>query len=240
MNLKPLFFSMVALILILGSCKKSVRKELSQAKAAIENTDYEKVISILTPVLEKNKKAAEAYNLRGTAYYRLNKFKKALEDFNNSIKYGKADYKYYFNRGHVKRNLGDNTGALEDYLKASELNANEYEIYLNKGITLLKLKRNKEALADFNRSVSLNAVDKNNFFYRGKVNRALGNIKGAKKDFEKSVLLDDSFALAHLELAKTEITLNNNSPEKHTCEHLKIAAENGMQEAKALYIKYCK
>jgi tetratricopeptide (TPR) repeat protein len=66
---------------------------------------------------------AEAYSIRGEYYFEKGNTEKALEEYNNALKFNPNDWLAYRQKGHLNRLIhGDFIGAIENYLKAASLN----------------------------------------------------------------------------------------------------------------------
>lgn len=73
----------------------SVRK----AKAALEKKDFDEAVRLTTKALEADPKNAEAYDLRGTAQFKLGKIKESLADFDKQIELAPAAGPAHWRRG---------------------------------------------------------------------------------------------------------------------------------------------
>ncbi|WP_295155322.1 hypothetical protein [uncultured Brachyspira sp.] len=109
--------------------------------------EFEKNIKTKHEIIELNKKYDESYSIRALSYIHLNKYDKALYDFNMAIKYNSEYGEYYYNRGLCYYNIAiENNNdikyfklAIKDLNKAKELGFNNNYIYFLKGSSYLNL-----------------------------------------------------------------------------------------------------
>jgi tetratricopeptide (TPR) repeat protein len=67
------------------------------------------------------KPSAEAYNYRGTAYFWLQQYQKALEDYQQAITLDKTLAIAYYNRAYVYLELGNKAAAIADFKQGATL-----------------------------------------------------------------------------------------------------------------------
>ena len=147
---------------------------------------------------EKTRKSlAAAYNNRGNAYYRLNQYEKAIEDFNMAIEFNPKYAKAYRNRGNVHFKLNQYEKAIEDYKKAMGLNPNLAEAYNNRGLAYHKLNQYEEAIKDYKKAIELDPRGANAYYNRGNAYRGLNQYEEAIKDYKKAIELDPRDANAY-------------------------------------------
>ncbi len=96
---------------------------------------------------------ALAHNLRGRAYFELERYQQALEDFNEVVKLIPDCAECYFNRANAYNGLGQLSNAIEGYNEAIRLLPNFVHAYYFRGIAYKKLGMNQQALKDYNQAV---------------------------------------------------------------------------------------
>ncbi|MEM8780974.1 MAG: tetratricopeptide repeat protein [Cyanobacteria bacterium P01_G01_bin.49] len=64
---------------------------------------------------------AETYNYRGTAYFWLQKYQKAIEDYEQAIALDPVLAIAYYNRAYAQLELGNTSKAIEDFRKGATL-----------------------------------------------------------------------------------------------------------------------
>ncbi|KLI32681.1 hypothetical protein SZ50_08345, partial [Brachyspira hyodysenteriae] len=112
------------------------------------------------------------------------KYKEAIEDFNEVIKLNPKNEKAYFYKGVLKINLKKYEEAIEDFNEAIKLNPKNEKAYFNIGALKIILERYDEAIKDLNKIIKLNPNDENARFYRGVLKINLKKYKEAIDDFK--------------------------------------------------------
>ncbi|MCI5055542.1 MAG: tetratricopeptide repeat protein, partial [Flavobacteriales bacterium] len=112
--------------------------------------------TLWTDFIEKYPYIHDGYANRGTYWIKEQKYEKALEDFNQSIKL-KPDYaKSYANRGNIHSMFKRFDEALSDYSKALELQPGYFDAYFNRAITYSIQKKYDLAFEDYKKAEALN------------------------------------------------------------------------------------
>jgi len=136
---------------------------------------------------ELSREAGET-NLRG-ARLRLNgEYQDALREFNRVIELAPDSRLGWYNRGLVRRDLGDCWAALPDFTRALEIDAGFFGALYHRGNCLQTLGRFREAVADYSRAVALPGRVDGRFlahFARGDALRRLGDPEGALADYSR-------------------------------------------------------
>jgi tetratricopeptide (TPR) repeat protein len=233
-----IYFLCLCYILVASSCT-DYEKIVNENRKRLDNNQNQEVITNLTTILAEKTDFADGYNLRGIALLNTNQPEKALADFNAAIKIDNTNYKFFYNRGNVYRQITQVQDALTDYEKAIELNPNIADLYTNKGAVLLVMNRQKEALAALNKSLSLQPSDKNALFNRGQIHFSNNDFERAIADLHHCVELAPDLGKAHYLLAMAEIAKNNDKSSPESCNHLQKALDLGFAEAKEKKEKYC-
>ncbi|GAB4338318.1 MAG: hypothetical protein OHK0038_16990 [Flammeovirgaceae bacterium] len=187
---------------------------LSNAKELMSKGETTAAVSLLNEILKQNSRMAEAYNMRGAAFFMQEKYIEALSDFNDAVILDSTQYKHFYNRGNAKRALRDWKGALADYNKALQLDNTFYDIYLNRGIVNRSLGELDNALSDFEMAEKLSqGKDANVLYY-------FGETLSRKTEFLSS---------------QEEI----NTYKLKACNKLNQAVRLGNELAKTLHVKIC-
>jgi tetratricopeptide (TPR) repeat protein len=114
--------------------------------------------TLFTDVLQKHPGVPVAYNNRGRYYRTLNKFDKALEDYNKAITLNPKGYAAYNNRGKVYFETNENEKAITDYSKALEINPKYVDAYANRGGVYGRTGRYAESIEDLNKAIELDSM----------------------------------------------------------------------------------
>lgn len=121
----------------------------------------------------------------------------------------------HYNRGNMRRLLGQPEQALEDYGAAIRLNKPMlHEVYNNRGALLLELGRFEAAIKDFDQAIALKPDEVFAFCNRGNAYSRLGQLRRALEDYDQAVRIDPNYFLAqggrgavHLELGQHQLAI---------------------------------
>jgi lipoprotein NlpI len=114
---------------------------------------------------------ARAHNSRGTAYYSLGDYDRAIADYNEAIKRDPKFSFAYNNLGNAYRARGEDEQAIADYARAIELDPKFIVAYLNRGNAYYGKGNKDRAFADYNAAIRLDP--KSGYAYR---ERAIANL----------------------------------------------------------------
>lgn len=82
--------------------------------------DFRGAVEDFTQVI-RLEPTAETYNYRGTAYFWLQEYNKAIEDYQQAIALNPSLAVAYFNRGYAYLELGNKLEAIKDFSKGASL-----------------------------------------------------------------------------------------------------------------------
>ncbi len=133
------------------------------------------------------KNLAVAHNNRGNAYGSLGEYRRAIEDYDQTLRIDPGDADAYYNRGIAYGNLGEYRRAIEDYDQALRLDPGLAIAYNSRAWPLYLLGRNADALSDVDRSLSLHPDHAPTIDTRAHVLAALGRQQEALAEFERAV-----------------------------------------------------
>ena len=103
-------------------------------------------IEFINKAIEKNTTNADAFNLRGVAYYELKEYPNALLDFGQAIKLQPGSYRPYFNRALLYTDENKLDSAFADYNKSAELAPDTADVFLNRGQLLVLMDKTPAAI----------------------------------------------------------------------------------------------
>ena len=118
------------------------------------------------------------------------RYKKAIEYFNDCLKYFPRDYEALEYRGRAKMNLGNYAAAIVDFTKAIDAKSDHIlvDAIFNRGICRTENGQYKEALKDFDLVFEYHSnPSKIIYTFIGKCNFHLGDIKQAKDNVDFSI-----------------------------------------------------
>jgi tetratricopeptide (TPR) repeat protein len=96
---------------------------------------------------------------RGLRNMEAGKYKDAITDFSNYIRFDPHEATAYYNRGKCYVEVKNPEKALPDYSKAIEINAQDPDFFSMRGSAYQDLKKFKEAVADYTKAIELGAHD---------------------------------------------------------------------------------
>lgn len=152
---------------------------------------------------QKADKLSELHYNRGVALSNLEKYEKAITDFDEAI--GKSDsYALALNnKGNTCVKMENFEDAIEAYTKAIKMSDCKYSIaYNNRGQVYFNLKNYKKALKDFDKAIESNPSNYNAWTNKGAIFFSQKEYGKAKEAFEKALELKPDYALANVYLAK--------------------------------------
>lgn len=156
-------FLLLIFLILTFVCSCSEKKEtasdwLNKEKTLWDGAKYsdpKKAIEYLDHAIGLQPNNPEYINKRGTAYYNLGKYQRAIEDYGESIRLLPDYFLAYHNRANAYANLGQFQKAIEDYNQAIRVAPGYVEAYKNRGIVLLNQGDKKLGCADIRKACSL-------------------------------------------------------------------------------------
>jgi tetratricopeptide (TPR) repeat protein len=138
-------------------------------------------------VIEKEpERVPDAYNNRGSAFYKKGMSDKAIEDYDRAIALDPSYYEAYNNRGTAFLKAGLFDKAIADFDRTISINPEHAAPYVNRGRAYFLLGKYAGAEEDFNKAISLNKNYAVVYFNRGILYYRLGNRERAVADFRKA------------------------------------------------------
>jgi lipoprotein NlpI/S1-C subfamily serine protease len=156
----------------------STRDEVGACKNSGNAPDY--VIEGCSAVIQKNDRAAWAFNNRCYAYSRKGDYDHALADCNEAIRLGPKLAVAYNDRGNAYQAKGDYDRAIADYDQAIVLNPKMAFAYSNRGVVYGAKGDYDRAIADYIEAILLDP--KLTAAYNGR-----GNAYWLKSDFDRAI-----------------------------------------------------
>jgi tetratricopeptide (TPR) repeat protein len=99
---------------------KQISLDYHQARALLDanSTDYSKIESLLTGVIESFPEHTQALHCMGYTYYKTNRLNEAVDMMNRAAKTGHHCYKVYYMRGLIYSQIGEFEKAVADFDQA--------------------------------------------------------------------------------------------------------------------------
>ncbi|NIA07251.1 MAG: tetratricopeptide repeat protein [Actinobacteria bacterium] len=170
------------------------------------NYDYRSELAIWQDTINKRPNNTRAYNNRGLVYRRMEKYDRAINDFNRAAKL-KPDYaKTYNNRGLTYWSMGKPKPAIRDFNEAISLNPSFARAYYNRAEVYREKNNYRKAIRDLNKAIELGLENARVYNSRGLVHQQKKEMEPAIRDFRQALRLkaDYSQARNNLEQALSE------------------------------------
>tara|TARA_B100001250_G_scaffold333140_1_gene298737 strand:- start:1049 stop:1744 length:696 start_codon:yes stop_codon:yes gene_type:complete len=224
MKSRILFF----LILILFACQKNNTITLDEIKILLDERDYEIAIKKLNSFIKINKNESDAYNLLGICFLEINEFDKAEINFSNALRLEK-NYKFFYNRGNVRREMNKLTLALEDFNEAISIEEKEGDLYNNRGNLYYRMKNYTLAINDFKKFSELQPENEKAYLNIAKSQFLVDDFQSAINNLKIAVKINSEFSEGFFWLGLAHFQINLR---KEGCLILKKANELGHPHAK--------
>lgn len=127
-------------------CAQTAAQLFAQAKT---EPDPHAQIKLLSRVIAKAPKMADAYHYRGDAYRSLGRNKQAADDYTHTINLRPKDPFRYYARALVYMDMGRNAQAVSDLTRAAKLKPSYRNFYLARARANAALNKYNEAIADY-------------------------------------------------------------------------------------------
>lgn len=168
----------------------AIDKLLRRAGQRSGRGDYEGALADISKLLELDAKSADAYNLRGTAYFNQAKYAEALADYTQAIELNPKHADAYANRGNTHYRMQDYKAAIGDYDKEVELRPESQYAWNRRGVGCEVVGNVMDALTSYDKALALDPKFADAWFNRGDVRRKLGMLKAAIEDYSQAVELE--------------------------------------------------
>ena len=169
--------------------------------------NFEEAVAEYDMAINKNSNDAEAYNLRGKAYFSLERYNDTLKDYNEAIRINPDYAEAYFNRGMLNDERKKYEDAISDFTKALSLKPNYDDALFHRGRMNFLLNQNVKALDDFSEVIKLDSDSASAYCFRGIVRNELEQYHAAIRDLTKSINLDNTLILSYYERANANFFL---------------------------------
>jgi len=131
-----------------------------------------------------------AYNNRGTVWYGLKEYEKAIADYNQAINLDSEFALAYNNRGGVWYELKEYEKAIADFNQAIDLDSKQVLAYYNRGLTFFYLDKYSNAISDYTQAINLNPEWASAYYNRGLALSQQKDYQKAIADFTQAIDLD--------------------------------------------------
>ncbi len=143
-------------VFLLASCSNTADQLYQQAIVQFDQKDYSGAIQTLNTAINLDNKNGEAYFTRGSCYFNLDDFEKAVIDYNAAIALSRSkDAEAYFLRGNAQYHLNQLEAAIHDITMAITIDPNHAEAFQQRAYTWIAMGNSDSALHDFGRSLEI-------------------------------------------------------------------------------------
>jgi len=154
-------------------------------------------IEYLTKAIELSPEDALTYYNRGTAYFNLVEFQKAIDDFTKAIELSPNDTNAYLSRGVVYIVFEEHQKAIDDFANIIKLNPKDAQAYHNRGYAYDGLDEYQKAIDDYTKAIELKPNFAEAYSNRGLAYTKKGNYTQAIADHTIAIELDHNYADAY-------------------------------------------
>lgn len=210
----------LALLLALAAAPAVAAPEIAELRAqeagvALVRGDVGKAIELYGAALSEtgltNERRALILTDRGVAYFRSNKLKLAIEDFNKAAQLLPENSAVYNNRGNVLVALALHEEAIKDFNRAILLSPGYAVAFNNRANVFFDLRRYDQALADFSTAYELNPQSAAPLVGRGRAQLAMKRPYLALRDLSRAISLDQKLAATYQTRAEAQREVENHA-----------------------------
>jgi len=160
-------------------------------------------------ILSKQNILGALLNSRGWIYDDRGDYKRALRDYNNSIRLYPKNPVAYNNRGAVYAITGLIAQALADYDTALSFDPNYAKAYCGRGNCYMIRGEYRRALVEFNKAIDLDPTQADAYNSLGLVHLQIGEYQHALKEFSRAISLKDRYSEAYFNRSLAQSLLGN-------------------------------
>ncbi|MBW4625037.1 MAG: serine protease [Brasilonema octagenarum HA4186-MV1] len=155
------------------------------------------------------KPLADNFLIQGVDKYKKQDYKGAIADLTEAIRLSPNYANAYYNRGNIRRELGDKQGAIADYNQALRINPNYTDAYYGRGYVRSDLGDKQGAITDYNQALRINPNYANIYQNRGNAHADLGDKQAAIADYNQALQINPNYANAYYNRGVTRTELGD-------------------------------
>lgn len=153
--------------------------------------------SVIESGKERNDNLAIAYSNRGNAYRFKGDVDRAIQDYDQAVKFDPKSAAVFINRGAGYDSKGQHDRAIQDYDQAIKLDPRQIVAFLNRGIAYNSKGQHDRAIQDYDEAIRLSPKrEAIHVLNRGNAYRLKGDIDRALRDLNEAVALNPGSANA--------------------------------------------
>ncbi|MEM6269990.1 MAG: tetratricopeptide repeat protein [Bacteroidota bacterium] len=165
--------------------------------------------TLWSQVLKVYPESGEALTNRADYYRSQGLYKRALADYETSIRVAPEFYGAFLNRGMMNLDAGNFEAALVDFNRVLALDTSLTEGYLNRGLVFMRTNRHDLAVADFDRAIAQDTAEYRAHYNRGFIRGIQGNFSAAVVDFDRAIALRPDIPVMYKDRAMAHQLLKN-------------------------------
>ena len=139
-------------------------------------------------------------------------YKKAIGQFNESLRWDKENSSAFFQRGYAYYQIRNLPQSLSDFTQVINLDPASslaFSSLFYRGNIRMSLGDSQGAVRDYNHAIEVDSTDARAFVQRGQAENALGRSGNALKSYSQAIRLDPNLAAAYLNRCLTKSNLND-------------------------------
>jgi tetratricopeptide (TPR) repeat protein len=234
----PRFVSLLIIhctLYIFFACS-SANEHLEAGRTLLRANKPREALAELNLAVEADANSAEAFTVRGVAYFELKEYANAQLDYEQAIKLAPDSYRPYYNRALLRTAQNDLAGAVKDYSDAIRLAPDTADTYLNRGQLFVQQGQTQPALNDFDQAIKLNPKNVLALYNRGNIRYQQRDLAGATSDFRQAIQYNPTFGKGFYGLGLAQLLQNQ---KEMACLSLKQAQKLGYADAANAVAAYC-
>lgn len=173
----------------------------------------------------------------GDDFFKVGEYTKAIETYNDFLKYKPKHIKTIYNRGRCYQELGEYDKALEDFNMVISLDANNENALLSIGQDFYRKKEYSSATFYCEKVLERNPRNTMAHYLMGRANHKQGYMRDALNNYNSAINLSPDFGEAYLHRGALKLYLRQN---RAACIDLRKAVDLKVEGAEGALRKNCK
>lgn len=161
--------------------------------------DYNGAVKTFNDILAQDSNNYLAYNARGTAYIKLEKYDQAIADYSKAITLHPLFADAYYNRGRAYRLIKKYDQAIVELNRAIQLSPTEFGYRANGNIGLIYHQQGlyDKALEAFATAISYDDSKADTYYLRGETYTVMRNYEAAIQDYQAAISRFPNYSQAY-------------------------------------------
>ncbi len=223
----------------------TVENLLRTTKRLAEEGRPEEAFGILSRLLHEDPDDAELLRVRGTIFFQLENWDRALADYDSTISQQPDCADCYFERGTVLLHSGNVRAATEDFSICLSLDPKHAPALASRAVMLLQAGRLEEALADITAAAAARPLNDRDIHNRAVVLTHLGRFQEAIEEYDRALALRSDSGGTHNNIAwllatsKDPRIRDGNRAVKHALRAVELGKNGGWLDTLAAAYAEC-